>query len=303
MSKRYTDSEIWGDPWYQELPDKLKLFWRYLCDCCDIAGVWKVNLKLAGFHLQNDISESEALTAFGHRIKPFRNGEKWFITSFCEFQYSELNPKDNFHKSIIRKLSHHGINWQTLTIEEMTEENSSNLQPLPNPLQRGVVGTKEKEKEIREKDKERDKEIPEGMQGEPVEPVGSHPEPAMQTPPPIPTAKLSSFDRIRNEEQRMIDGRGYLAEAKKIAAAYRHYRTEKSLQDAVDRWRLRNGLRDPVEVLVPALIAYERWAGEYPQNAEKFIDEDGDREDWVKKPKRSGQRLQTADPFARFANE
>jgi len=47
VSKRFTDSEKWRDPWFRRLPTEYKLLWLYLLDECDVSGVWKVDLELA----------------------------------------------------------------------------------------------------------------------------------------------------------------------------------------------------------------------------------------------------------------
>jgi len=41
MPKRLTATEKWNDPWFCGLNIEDKLFWIYLCDNCDHAGIYK----------------------------------------------------------------------------------------------------------------------------------------------------------------------------------------------------------------------------------------------------------------------
>jgi uncharacterized phage protein (TIGR02220 family) len=103
MAKRFTESKIWDDIWFQELPAEWKLLWKYICDKCDEAGVWKVNYSLAEFQLKTAIKWDEAeryLNNGKQRIRVF-NGF-WIIKDFVVFQYGEkvftsVNP---FHQKI-----------------------------------------------------------------------------------------------------------------------------------------------------------------------------------------------------------
>jgi hypothetical protein len=51
MAKRYTDSEKWKKDFIKTLPAEYKLFWLYLLDECDNAGIWHVELDIAEMRL------------------------------------------------------------------------------------------------------------------------------------------------------------------------------------------------------------------------------------------------------------
>jgi hypothetical protein len=119
--KRFTDADKWEDPWFSELSETMKLFWIYLCDQCDNAGVWQVNWKLARFHVGASIDADQVITVLGERIVQFANGRKWFVPRFLTFQYpTGLNEKCPPHKRIIAILTSHGIDPVTRVVTTLT---------------------------------------------------------------------------------------------------------------------------------------------------------------------------------------
>lgn len=132
MAKRFTDSNKWKDTWFQDLPTKYKLFWVYLLDECDAAGIWKPNIRLACFQIGEPFEELELKRVFGDRITITGDGY-WFIKKFIEFQYGELSEHSKPHQSVIKILEKHNIKGYA----------------------KGIYTLKEKEKE---QDKEKDKD-------------------------------------------------------------------------------------------------------------------------------------------------
>lgn len=111
MNKRFTDKDIWEDPWFRRLPCLYKEFWRFLCDKSDPAGVWKVDLEAARFFLGEDISEKRALEAYNdgkERVEVLDPG-KWWLPGFISFQYGELSPNCNYHRPVYDALIRNGI--------------------------------------------------------------------------------------------------------------------------------------------------------------------------------------------------
>ena len=105
MAKRFTATDKWDDPWFCGLSDQEKLFWFYLLDKCDHAGIWQVNWPLVKFYIKGPISE----TVFKNRIVVVSE-DKWHIPKFVSFQYGELNPLNKAHASVISILAKNGIN-------------------------------------------------------------------------------------------------------------------------------------------------------------------------------------------------
>ncbi len=108
MGKRFTETNKWDDPWYIDLPTDSKVFWQYLCDKCDNAGVIDISERHAKFLLNCEREIPELIDSLGNRIKKLENG-KYFITSFVQFQFGQLRPESNLHKNVILLLEKHGL--------------------------------------------------------------------------------------------------------------------------------------------------------------------------------------------------
>lgn len=86
--KRMTDADVWRDPWYRTLPPMAKLFWRYVCDNCDLSGVWPVDQAGASFEMGTGVDLSEMLNLFGEeRILVLPGGKKWALVKYIPFHY------------------------------------------------------------------------------------------------------------------------------------------------------------------------------------------------------------------------
>jgi len=106
MAKRFTETKIWDDPWFQDLKLEYKLFWKYLCDKCGVAGEWQINMRLARFQLGEEIDLEDAIFAFNNsKERVFISENLLIIKDFVPFQYGKINPdKVKFHKNIKEKL-------------------------------------------------------------------------------------------------------------------------------------------------------------------------------------------------------
>ncbi len=104
MAKRFTATEKWDDPWFCGLGATDKLFWIYILDKCDHAGIWRVNWPLVKFHIGEYVFDN---TKFDGRVQ-ILSADKWFIKKFIEFQYGALNPENRAHHSVICILKKEG---------------------------------------------------------------------------------------------------------------------------------------------------------------------------------------------------
>lgn len=133
MAKRFTDSGKWDDPWFAELPSKYKLFYLYLLDECDHAGIWKVNFRKAQFMIGETLEQSEVVRFMSDRVKRV-DESYWLVCKFIKFQYGSLR-NDRMSLSALSILEKHGL---TSFIEEVKEAPSK---PLSSPF----LGVKDKD--------------------------------------------------------------------------------------------------------------------------------------------------------------
>jgi hypothetical protein len=140
LSKRFTDSNKWDDPWYRKLPNIMKLAWQFILDKCDNIGVWKKDFEILNFYLQQEITENDFIKYFNGRIYIIDN-EKIWITKFIDFQYGILDEENNSKpiQSYINALK------------------KMKLYDIYKGYIKGMDTAKEKEKE---KVKEKEKEMP-----------------------------------------------------------------------------------------------------------------------------------------------
>jgi hypothetical protein len=141
MAKRFTETTKWQDSWFRKLKAEYKLFWFYILDNCDNAGLWEYDLEVASFFVGKSLNELDVKTVFSERIIEIEG--KWFIPKFIEFQYGELNENSIPHKSVINKLKKYNL-----------IDNNMNLLI---PLAKGLQTLKDKDKE-QDKDKDKVKE-------------------------------------------------------------------------------------------------------------------------------------------------
>ena len=135
MGKRFTDTEKWKKPFIRGLQAPYKLLWLYICDDCDNAGIWQVDIEVAQIRVGEKLDEQKALEFFGDKVIPIDNGTKWFIPSFLEFQYpSGLSENNKAHTGIIKIL-------------EKYQNQIDDFKPLVSPLQGDKDMDKEKEQD------------------------------------------------------------------------------------------------------------------------------------------------------------
>lgn len=106
--KRFTDTEIWTAPWFHRLGPELKLAWKFICDDCDCAGIFTLNMTLLNAFIGGNLTEEEVLEAFDGRIEQISD-DKWFILKFARFQYGDkfceqYNPKSGIHRGVAKAL-------------------------------------------------------------------------------------------------------------------------------------------------------------------------------------------------------
>ena len=114
MAKRFTDTAKWNEDWFLELSNSYKLFWIYICDNCDHAGIFKPNKRIFELIVGEKMNVTDFLESCNLdkvRIVELENG-RWYLTGFISFQYGgKLNVNNRVHKSILSVLTKNNITW------------------------------------------------------------------------------------------------------------------------------------------------------------------------------------------------
>jgi hypothetical protein len=111
MGKRLTDSAKWNHKWFRQLPPEYKLLWLYICDNCDAAGIWEIDLDAANFVINSEYSKitlNLLLSYFKDSVSLLQRENKVFLllTSFIKFQYKgELNENFRPHIPVLQSIA------------------------------------------------------------------------------------------------------------------------------------------------------------------------------------------------------
>ena len=108
MSRRFTDTEKWDDPWYSELDKEGKLLYNYLNDKCSHAGIWKPNFKHMKFYCDSERADNEIIELFSDRVYKF--DDKWLLPKFLRYQYPRgLQSNKPAIISVCRELNYYNL--------------------------------------------------------------------------------------------------------------------------------------------------------------------------------------------------
>jgi len=162
MSKRFTDTGKWDHRWFMGLNQQMKLFWLFILDKCDHAGIWNVNQMLASVYIGSEINLNAVLNVFENRIIPISEN-RWFVPKFIKYQYGELNSAVKPHQSVIKILGTYNLleEYENLLNNPPNEVEKDRQSPNPSltackELKKGYPGVHSTTKD-KEKDKAKDK--------------------------------------------------------------------------------------------------------------------------------------------------
>lgn len=158
MGKRFTDTDKWDRPWFRMLPDRYKLFWQFLLDRCDVAGVWYVDVEIASFYLGSEIDRDMAERLFDKQIEV--KGDKWLVKDFVSFQYGNFSPSNKLFGNVSAKLKlFKDANQDGASIPHMVVPDGAKDKDKDKVKERGAGGkqtfTKPTIEEVRDYCKER----------------------------------------------------------------------------------------------------------------------------------------------------
>ena len=147
MPKRDTDTRLWEEDWFLSISGADQLWWFWIKDHCDHAGIYRSNVRLykavTGFEITSDFLS--VVNSDKERIRILPNG-KWWIVGFCLFHYPNLNTKNRFHKSVIDTLLKNGIDPTDSGCKIDEEHLHAIWKSVPDP----VVRAHPKENEVSE---------------------------------------------------------------------------------------------------------------------------------------------------------
>ena len=107
--KRFTDSEKWSDKFFRRLTPTGKLFWIWLCDNCDNAGIWERDDELFKFFTGVDVEVEDLIEELGDRIETLEDG-RIILSKFVLFQQGGMLQEAKApHRQIIRLLEKNGL--------------------------------------------------------------------------------------------------------------------------------------------------------------------------------------------------
>ena len=109
MAKRFTDTDKWKKGFIRSLPAKYKMFWLYILDDCNHAGIWETDFEVASIRIGTKITAAEASRVMASQVKVFDGGNKWFIPKFIDFQYGTLNENSRPHAAVIKLLDKYDV--------------------------------------------------------------------------------------------------------------------------------------------------------------------------------------------------
>ena len=105
MSKRFSETDKWDDVWFRQLLPASKLTFLFMCDRCDMAGFYELDMEDIAFRTK--MPEADILGAIeGLNRGLIRKGDVIWLRNFLRHQKNlPLNPDNNAHKHIIYRIS------------------------------------------------------------------------------------------------------------------------------------------------------------------------------------------------------
>lgn len=108
---RFTDADKWDDKWYRNLSPNEKVVFQFLCDKCDNAGFYELDLEDMEFRTK--LTKNNILGAIKGLNRGFEDNPKilesqgiLWIRNFLRIQKNlPLSPNNNAHKQIIHLIS------------------------------------------------------------------------------------------------------------------------------------------------------------------------------------------------------
>ena len=105
MTIRFTLAEKWQDKWFRTLTMEGKLLFLYMCDSCNIAGIWEIDLEQAAFSIGAPTGAIEmAYRSIEKGYEKLNETHIWIWDFLNRQRNIPLNPKTAAHATIINQL-------------------------------------------------------------------------------------------------------------------------------------------------------------------------------------------------------
>ena len=136
--KRFTDTDKWSDKFFRSLTPSGKVFWIWLCDNCDNAGIWERDDDLFKFFSGIHVEVEAHLEELGERIEILDDG-KILLPKFVLFQQGGmLNEDKPPHRQILRLLEKNGLEQRECgEIRKVNERQSKGKAKAKESLSKG----------------------------------------------------------------------------------------------------------------------------------------------------------------------
>lgn len=109
---RFRNTALSREAWYRKLKPAFKCVWEFICDECDKAGMWTVDVDALEFFIGEPIDFNQFMIAVNadrdegnQRVEWYNNKKKVWVTGFTAFQYGELSSNCKPHEKIILLLN------------------------------------------------------------------------------------------------------------------------------------------------------------------------------------------------------
>jgi len=156
MPKRFTITEKWDNPDFRRLSPDAKLLFLYICDRCDMAGFWEIDIDHASFATRIAFDDiPTVLVELGNCCLTVTKRLLW-VKNFVPYQGNwPLQENVGAHRAILQSLKLHN-GFRDKALEHWAKKTGVTLtKGLPNPSSisisiskglgpRGVLGGKKK---------------------------------------------------------------------------------------------------------------------------------------------------------------
>lgn len=137
--RRWTETTKWGDRWFRRLVPSSKLFYLYLLDECDEAGVWEEDFELFSVMTGIDHCREVFIEDLGDRILVLPD-DKILVRKFLPYQQPKgLRAHVPLHQKIQTRLELHGLRYEEGIVSVEGDTRGGSPRHSPRPRSRGLV--------------------------------------------------------------------------------------------------------------------------------------------------------------------